>query len=113
MAFPIANNSDITEAVYIGYFGRAGDPSGDAYWVGKLNSGAISISGMTESFSVQPETTNLYPFFASQAPGTAETIKSSNGWSLSVPTLIFITSSTASMRTFLIAASLPTPAAWA
>jgi hypothetical protein len=89
VAFPLANNSDITEAVYIGYFGRAGDPSGDAYWVGNLNNGTISISGMTASFSVQPEAQQNYPFLATQAPGSPETITSGNGWSLSVPTNIY------------------------
>jgi probable HAF family extracellular repeat protein len=67
--FPLANANDVTEAVYIGYFGRAGDPVGDSYWLNQLNSGNISEAGMAASFSVQPETTAQYPFLAS--PSTA------------------------------------------
>ena len=29
-------------SLYVGYFGRAGDPSGENYWIGQLNSGAIT-----------------------------------------------------------------------
>ena len=68
-AFPLANANDVTEAVYIGYFGRAGDPSGDSYWLNQLNGGNISEAGMAASFSVQAEATALYPFLAS--PSTA------------------------------------------
>ena len=60
---------DITEALYIGYFGRAGDPGGDSYWLNQLNAGNISETGMAASFSIQPEATALYPFLAS--PSTA------------------------------------------
>jgi len=60
----IANFDNVTEAVYIGYFGRAGDPAGDSYWLNQLNSGQISETGMAASFSVQPEATMLYPFLA-------------------------------------------------
>ena len=68
-AFPLANANDVTEAVYIGYFGRAGDPGGDSYWLNQLNGGNISEAGMAASFSVQTEATALYPFLAS--PSTA------------------------------------------
>jgi hypothetical protein len=87
--FPFANNSDITEAIYIGYFNRAGDPSGDAYWLGQLSSGNLSVTGVAASFSVQPETTAVYPFLANQSAGSPETVTSPNGWSLSVPTNIY------------------------
>jgi len=63
-AFPFTSNADLTEALYIGYFGRAGDPVGDAYWLNQLNSGIISVSGAAASFSVQAESTALYPFLA-------------------------------------------------
>ena len=62
--FPFTSNADLTEALYIGYFGRAGDPVGDAYWLNQLNSGIISVSGAAASFSVQAESTALYPFLA-------------------------------------------------
>jgi hypothetical protein len=68
--FPFANNIDITEAIYIGYFGRAGDPSGDSYWLNELNSGKISETSMAASFSVQPEATGQYAFLASPSNAT-------------------------------------------
>ena len=67
--FPLANANDVTEAVYIGYFGRAGDPGGDSWWLNQLSGGNISEAGMAASFSVQTEATALYPFLAS--PSTA------------------------------------------
>jgi hypothetical protein len=68
-AYPLANINDVTEALYIGYFGRAGDPGGVAYWLNQLNAGIISETSTAASFSVQTETTTLYPFLAS--PSTA------------------------------------------
>lgn len=32
------------EALYVGYFGRAGDPAGANYWVGFLDAQAISLA---------------------------------------------------------------------
>jgi hypothetical protein len=51
------------EALYIGYFGRAGDPSGMDYWIGRYESG-MSLASIAASFSVQVEATNAYPFLA-------------------------------------------------
>jgi hypothetical protein len=68
-AYPLANITDVTEALYIGYFGRAGDPGGVAYWVTQLNAGIMSEASTAASFSVQTETIGLYPFLAS--PSTA------------------------------------------
>ncbi len=68
--FPLSNVNDVTEAVYIGYFGRAGDPAGDSYWVNQLNAGHISQTAMASSFSVQPEATALYSFLASPSSAT-------------------------------------------
>jgi hypothetical protein len=87
--FPFTDNSELTEAVYIGYFGRAGDASGDSYWLSQLNNGNISVTGMTASFSVQPETTAAYPFLANEVLGALETVTSSNGWNASVPTNVY------------------------
>lgn len=67
--FPLANANDVTEALYIGYYGSAGDPGGDSYWLSQLTGGHVSETGMAASFSVQPEATALYPFLAS--PSTA------------------------------------------
>ena len=64
-----AINSSITE-LYIGYYNRAPDPAGGTYWVGQLQ-GGMSLSQIAQSYSVQTESTTLYPFLAS--PNTAST----------------------------------------
>ena len=74
--FPFANVADFTQALYIGYFGRAGDPGGDAYWLNQLNSGNISEAGMAASFSVQSEATALYSFLANPPVATIAQIDS-------------------------------------
>ncbi len=51
------------EALYVGYFGRAGEPDGVNYWVGQLNSG-YTVSDMAASFAVQAEAKAEYPFLA-------------------------------------------------
>ncbi len=68
------SNTNIVEAIYIGYFGRAADPSGDAYWLNEFNSGGISEAGMAASFSVQPEATTQYPFLANPSGATVAQI---------------------------------------
>jgi phospholipase/lecithinase/hemolysin len=68
------SNTNIVEAMYIGYFGRAADPSGDSYWLSEFNSGAISEAGMAASFSVQPEATTQYPFLANPSGATVAQI---------------------------------------
>ena len=77
--FPFANVADFTQALYIGYFGRAGDPGGDAYWLNQLNSGNISEAGMAASFSVQSEATALYSFLANPPVATIAQIDSFMG----------------------------------
>lgn len=47
------------QKIYIGYFGRAGDPGGLNYWVGRANGGA-SLDQIANTFAVQPEATTLY-----------------------------------------------------
>ena len=74
--FPFTTTSDLTEAVYIGYFGRAADPGGDAYWLNQLNSGNISEAGMAASFSVQSEATALYSFLANPSVANVTQIDS-------------------------------------
>lgn len=64
-----AINDSITE-LYIGYYNRAPDPAGETYWVGRLQS-EMSLSQIAQSYSVQTESTNLYPFLAN--PNTAST----------------------------------------
>jgi hypothetical protein len=62
-------NDAITD-LYVGYFNRAQDPGGEAYWAGRLQAG-MSLNDIAQSYSVQPESTNLYPFLAN--PNTAST----------------------------------------
>ena len=62
---------DITK-IYIGYFGRAGEPKGFNYWLGQATDGGdgpggvapLTLAQIAASFSVQPESTTLYPFLA-------------------------------------------------
>lgn len=54
--------------IYTGYFDRAPDPAGLAYWVDQLKQG-MSLAAIAESFSVQPETTGLYPYLANDGAG--------------------------------------------
>ena len=61
------------ESLYVGYFGRAGDPSGTNYWIGQLNAGTITLAQMAASFATQPEATSKYPYLANpniSDPGT-------------------------------------------
>lgn len=73
---PSSSNLDLTEALYVGYFGRAGDPGGDTYWLNELNNGGISEKGMAASFSVQPEAIALYSFLANPSAATEAQINS-------------------------------------
>ena len=50
-------------ALYVAYFGRAIDPAGLAYWLGRLNDG-MSLQRIAQSFSTQSEATAIYPFLA-------------------------------------------------
>jgi hypothetical protein len=62
-------NDSITE-LYVGYYNRAPDPAGETYWAGQLQ-GGMSLSAIAQSYSVQTESTALYPFLAS--PNTSST----------------------------------------
>src|SRR5688500_163282 len=68
------------EALYVNYFGRAGDPTepagessgkltGTDYWVDRIESGEMSIKDVAASFSVQPESAEHPPFFLQQPNG--------------------------------------------
>jgi hypothetical protein len=55
------------ESLYVGYFGRAGDPAGANYWVGFLNDQAISLAQAAAAFAVQQEAKTKYPYLAAPA----------------------------------------------
>jgi len=52
------------ESIYVGYFGRAGDPSGANYWVQQRATAGVSESTIAASFAVQPEAVSKYPYLA-------------------------------------------------
>jgi hypothetical protein len=52
------------EQLYVGYFGRAGDPAGVQFWQNQIGSGAMSFLDVAASFSVQPEAVARYPSLA-------------------------------------------------
>jgi|GEM_PF-4115440 len=52
------------EALYIGYFMRAGDPGGTQYWINQIQNGTLNLAQAAASFSVQLETLGDYPFLA-------------------------------------------------
>ncbi len=60
--FTVAINQ--VESLYVGYFGRAGDPGGTNYWVNQLQAGTTTLSAIASSFAVQPEATAKYPYLA-------------------------------------------------
>ena len=63
----MATQAQINQIVqlYIGYFDRAPDPAGLAYWINELdNNPNMSFLDIAQSFSVQAEATALYPFLA-------------------------------------------------
>lgn len=74
--FPFVNAYDILEAIYVGYYGRAADPGGDAWWLNELNAGNVSVSGMAAYFSEQTEAYALYPFLENPLAATQAQITS-------------------------------------
>jgi hypothetical protein len=62
--------NDLITELYVGYYNRAPDPSGENYWVTQL-AGGMSLSAIAQSYSVQTESTALYPFLAN--PNTSST----------------------------------------
>ena len=39
------------EALYVGYFMRAGDPGGTQFWINAFQSGAVNLAGAAADFS--------------------------------------------------------------
>jgi VCBS repeat-containing protein len=75
MAFDLSalSNKEAVTAIYVGYFNRAPDPEGLQYWINELNTGSLTLAGIAKSFSVQPETTSLYPFLTTPDIASATT----------------------------------------
>jgi len=63
--------SDLIQKIYIGYFGRAGDPSGLNYWV-ERSAGGMSAAQIAQSFSVQDEAKEMYTFLAAPSVGMGQ-----------------------------------------
>jgi S-layer protein len=58
MALTVAQQ---VQQLYVGTFGRASDKAGFDYWVNQVNTGALTINQVSDSFFAQPETQALYP----------------------------------------------------
>src|ERR1035437_127951 len=69
-----ATTEQTVEALYVGYFGRAGDPNGTTYWENQILLGNSTWLQEAASFSVQPESQALYTFLATDNPGTPITV---------------------------------------
>ena len=59
---------DLIQKIYIGYYGRAGDPTGLEYWAGRSAAG-MSNAAIATSFSVQTESTAMYSYLAAPSLG--------------------------------------------
>jgi len=62
---------DLIQKLYIGYFGRAGDPEGLQYWVERKTAG-MTDAQIAQSFSVQDEATAMYAFLAAPSLGMGQ-----------------------------------------
>ena len=65
------------ERLYVGYLGRAGDPSGAGFWQNQLLAGPdtqATLKAIASSFAVQPETGTAYPFLADPQQATSAEI---------------------------------------
>ncbi len=58
-----ADSFSQVESIYVGYFGRAGDPSGANYWIQQHSTGT-SQAVIAASFATQPEALTKYPYLA-------------------------------------------------
>lgn len=62
---------DQVESLYVGYFGRTDGGAGTSYWVNQIESGAMTLAKVAESFAVQPETQAKYSFLTTSNTGNA------------------------------------------
>jgi hypothetical protein len=65
---------DTVSRLFIGYFNRAPDPVGGAYWTDQLEHGA-SPAAIAQSFSLSSEAAQLYPFLADSTTASSSAVK--------------------------------------
>ncbi len=58
-------------AIYIGYYDRAPDPEGIAFWEDVINMTSLDLVAITTDFAGQTETQAVYPFFADTSSSSA------------------------------------------
>lgn len=58
-------------AIYIGYYDRAPDPFGSAFWERAVDNPALSLSDIATDFASQQETLAVHPFFSDPSPEEA------------------------------------------
>jgi hypothetical protein len=65
--------------IYIAYFGRAGDPQGNGYWVQQLNANGDTIvpglTGVAAAYALQPEALTQYPVLVNPSTATQTDIQ--------------------------------------
>lgn len=64
---------DSITKLYVGYFNRAPDYSGETYWVNQLRT-SMKLDQIAQSFSVQAESTALYSFLANPKTGDSAAV---------------------------------------
>ena len=77
VAGPSANASidDTVSRIFVGYFNRAPDPVGGAYWTDQLHRGLAPVA-IAQSFAMSGEAAGLYPYLANPATATPAALKS-------------------------------------
>lgn len=72
MSIVFRSTLDEVQILYLGYFGRAGDPDGTAFWVSQLDARHTSIAGVASLYAEQEEAKLQYPYLASFCLADAE-----------------------------------------
>ena len=55
-------SKELITQLYVGYFDRAPDPAGLAFWINVLDSGALTLTEIAQDFAGQPEAKATYSF---------------------------------------------------
>jgi len=64
MAIPSTTLNQV-EILFVGYFGRAGDPAGVSFWTQALNDGTATFQSIAGLFGTSPEAKLKFPYLAS------------------------------------------------